>query len=228
MSASIKTIAKNWMPSLVGFIYRAGLNEVSKRRYRDRPKRFLEIGPGPKRIEGFESLNVVWWPNVDYVADASTKLPFPDNTFDLVYGSHVLEHIPWYKTESVLAEWRRILKPGGRLEIWVPNGLEICRAFVMAEEQKPNDIEKDGWYRFNEERDPAKWAAGRIFSYGDGRGTPGHHNWHLALFSERYLIEVFERVGFADCGRLSAEEVRGYDHGWINMGIGGTKSNAVS
>ena len=63
---------------------------------------------------------------MDYVYDAGKPLPFEDNTFDLVYASHVLEHIPWYKVEEVVKEWVRILKPGGVLEVWVPDGLKIC------------------------------------------------------------------------------------------------------
>jgi SAM-dependent methyltransferase len=212
----------------VGLLYRAGLNQVSKLRYAGRTGRKLEIGPGPTRTPGFETLNVVWWPNVDYVADAAKRLPFPADTFEIVYASHILEHIPWYLSERVLREWRRVIKPGGRLELWVPNGLEICRAFVAAEDGRDHDIERDGWYRFNDERDAAKWAAGRLFSYGDGKGTPGHQNWHLALFSERYLKELLQRAGFVRCERLPRSAVRGYDHGWINLGVVGIKADAVS
>ncbi len=46
------------------------------------------------------------------------SLPFPDNTFDRVICSEVLEHIPDYK--SVLKEIRRIMKPGGVLAASVP------------------------------------------------------------------------------------------------------------
>jgi SAM-dependent methyltransferase len=223
-----KQVIKDWGTRAVGLLYRAGLNKVSKLRYSGRPSRQLEIGPGPARMPGFETLNVLWWPNVDYVADAAKRLPFKEATFDLVYASHVLEHIPWYQTETVLREWRRVLKPGGRLELWVPNGLEICRAFVEAEEGRANDIDRDGWYRFNDEKDAAKWAAGRLFSYGDGKGTPGHPNWHLALFSERYLSDLLGRAGFTDCKPLPPGSARGYDHGWINLGVCGTKADAVS
>lgn len=45
----------------------------------------------------------------------------------LLYASHVLEHIPWYKTEEVLREWVRVLKPGGVLEVWVPDRLKYAR-----------------------------------------------------------------------------------------------------
>ena len=46
------------------------------------------------------------------------KLPFPDNTFDAVGAFDVLEHIELDK--EALREWRRVLKPGGKLLITVP------------------------------------------------------------------------------------------------------------
>ena len=185
--------------------------------------RCLEIGSGNNRLPGFETLDIVGGRNVDYVADATKRLPFRDCTFDLIYASHVLEHIPWYKTEEVLREWVRVLKSGGVLEVWVPDGLKICKALVDAEQLGINAIDKDGWYKFNPLKDPCVWAAGRLYTYGDGTGNPNHPNWHRAIFTPRYLKEVFERVGLVEVRELNRSEVRGYDHGWINLGMRGKK-----
>lgn len=51
-------------------------------------------------------------------ADA-TALPFPDEWFDAVLLSEVLEHVP--DDAAALAEIRRILRPGGVLAVSVPN-----------------------------------------------------------------------------------------------------------
>lgn len=46
-------------------------------------------------------------------------LPFKDKTLDWVYSSHLLEDfLDW---EPVLSEWTRVLKPGGRLIIIIPD-----------------------------------------------------------------------------------------------------------
>ena len=69
---------------------------------KNRAHRRLEIGAGGSRAPGFETLDIVGGRNVDYVLDASKRLPFADSTFELIYASHVLEHIPWYFVEDVL------------------------------------------------------------------------------------------------------------------------------
>lgn len=53
--------------------------------------------------------------HVDLREADATALPFPDNYFDCVYSFGVMHHIP--EIEAVLAEARRVLKPGGKLMI---------------------------------------------------------------------------------------------------------------
>ena len=48
-------------------------------------------------------------------------IPFPDETFDIVYSSNVLEHVR--DPAKVLREAVRVLKPGGTLQIICPNYL---------------------------------------------------------------------------------------------------------
>jgi ubiquinone/menaquinone biosynthesis C-methylase UbiE len=43
----------------------------------------------------------------------AAALPFPDDSFDLVFGHAVLHHLP--DLEAAFAEFRRVLRPGGRL-----------------------------------------------------------------------------------------------------------------
>lgn len=53
----------------------------------------------------------------DHIVDLQ-RLPFDDHTYDFVYASHVLEHIP--DDRKALSEIRRILKPNGMAILPVP------------------------------------------------------------------------------------------------------------
>jgi len=46
------------------------------------------------------------------------ELPFPDESFDVLTGVDILEHID--DDVGALREWRRVLRPGGRLFLFVP------------------------------------------------------------------------------------------------------------
>ena len=214
---------KHFLQKINGLLLGPPKTLLNRIRHHNRQNRKLEIGPGKDRIKSFETLNIVAGWNVDYVCDAARRLPFGDGTFEVIYASHILEHVPWYQTDNILREWVRTLARGGQLEIWVPNGLRICQALVDAEVHGKNYIHEDGWYRFNDEKDPCKWAAGRIFTYGDGSGRTDHPNWHRALFTPRYLRELLTRAGLVEVRELKREEIRAYDHGWINLGMTGKK-----
>jgi len=53
-----------------------------------------------------------------FIQGTGHQLPFPDNSFDHVICSEVLEHIPDYP--SFLREINRVLKPGGLFAVSVP------------------------------------------------------------------------------------------------------------
>jgi len=181
--------------------------------------RQLEIGPGLTRLEGFETLNIIDGKNVDYIADIASMLPFHDNSFDLIYASHVIEHVPWFLQKQLFSELHRVLKPGGHLEIWVPDFKKVLETTMSYYQTGENNTEKDGWYRFNEEKDVMTWANGRIFTYGDGTANPMSFNWHRCVFTYEYLTKLYTNAGFINIVPMTHEEIRGYNHGWINLGV---------
>ena len=65
------------------------------------------------------------WVNVDLFAsgpnirsmDITKGLGFPDGSFDIVYHSHLLEHLPPEEAPAFLRECARVLAPNGVLRI---------------------------------------------------------------------------------------------------------------
>lgn len=80
----------------------------------------LNLGCGLKKIIGWVNVDAYESCKPDLVWDLN-KTPFPwkDNSVDEIYMSHILEHIEnWW---PAFTECARILKPGGTLEIRVPD-----------------------------------------------------------------------------------------------------------
>ena len=53
--------------------------------------------------------------------DLYQGIPFPDNTFDVVYHSQVLEHFPKERALGFISECYRVLKPNGIIRVVVPD-----------------------------------------------------------------------------------------------------------
>ena len=83
------------------------------------------------------------WINLDYVssshavgqADLLGRLTLLDNTAELVYSSHFLEHIPRDQVPHFLGECWRILQPGGVLRLVVPDLENLCRTYLYHRDQ---------------------------------------------------------------------------------------------
>ena len=95
--------------------------------------RRLHIG-AKEREEGWEVFNILPSAIVDHLGDARDLSRFADGTFGELYASHVLEHFD-YREEvgAVLVEWKRVLAPGGKIYISVPNLDVLCYLFSHPE-----------------------------------------------------------------------------------------------
>jgi predicted SAM-dependent methyltransferase len=80
------------------------------------------------------------WTNVDFTStgkeviahNLSQEIPFPDNSFDVVYHSHLLEHFSKQAAKAFIKECCRVLRPHGILRVVVPDLEEITRSYLTA------------------------------------------------------------------------------------------------
>jgi SAM-dependent methyltransferase len=83
------------------------------------------------------------WTNVDFSStgegviahNLNQNIPFPDESFDIVYHSHLLEHFSKTNAEFFLQECYRVLCPQGVLRIAVPDLEQIARTYLTALEK---------------------------------------------------------------------------------------------
>lgn len=144
--------------------------------------RKLHIG-GRQRVTGWEILDVYPGEHVDHVCDAKSLAIFADGTFDVIYASHVLEHFDYYKDLTpVLIEWRRKLKPGGRLMLSVPDLDMLCARFADKRRYNAGD----------------RYHLMRIIM----GGHTDDHDYHLTAFNEEIMAHHLAQAGFGELVRV--------------------------
>jgi predicted SAM-dependent methyltransferase len=89
----------------------------------------LHIGGREKRA-GWMILDALPGPAVDHVGNCTDLSFLPDSSCAEVYASHVLEHLGYDSDlPKALVGIHRVLKPGGRLRVSVPDLDTLCRLF---------------------------------------------------------------------------------------------------
>lgn len=120
--------------------------------------------------------------HVHYVAGIERLRMFAAGHFDLVYASHVLEHVPHRQTVGVLREWGRVLRPGGIVRLSVPDF----------------DLLLDAYHSCDADLSSIVWPLMGAQDY--------RQNFHLAVFNERLLSDSLRAAGFEDIRRWAVGE----------------------
>lgn len=115
------------------------------------------------------------------------RIPEADGAFDVAHARHVLEHFAPFEAPALLKEWSRIVKPGGKLVINVPNIAFAAKEILRADADPNVDV---GVY--------PHW---QMYGRQSGYETDVHRNG----FTRHGLRRLFEHVGLMDV----AVEVQG-------------------
>ena len=132
----------------------------------------LDIGCGINPAEGYTGVD--YYVKGEGIINAPMwKLPFNTDTVEEIRSSHALEHCPKRMIPVTLAEWKRVLEPGGRLLLFVPD-LEWCVKEWL--KRKGND-----------------WYLDTIFGNQDHPGE-----FHMTGFTDDIGYGYLEDAGFTD------------------------------
>jgi SAM-dependent methyltransferase len=156
--------------------------------------------------------------------------PFPAESFDVVYHSHVLEHIDRQHAPVFLRECYRVLKPGGRIRVVVPD-LQALVAGYCATLPASDDPTEDvlqahelAIFRLLDQlvrTEPAGTTQQRRLVQriekivrGDARRVGELHRW---MYDRHTLRAALQAVQFVDVGAESAWT--SHIPGWSDFGL---------
>lgn len=139
----------------------------------------LHLGCGNIRLKDFCNVDILSTHAVDVVSDISTLINFNDNSIDLIYACHVLEHFSHEESLKVLKRWFEVLKPGGELRISVPDIDRIVRIYSK------------NWQHFQTPGN-TPWIG---LLYG---GQTDSYDFHKTGFNFCWMKHLLERMGFVN------------------------------
>lgn len=132
----------------------------------------LHLGCGKIDHPGFINIDALPRRHVHYVQAVDRLGRFADGSVDLVYACHVLEHFSHLRVPDVLREWCRVLKPGGRLCLSVPDFDRILDIYAGTGRQVPIILNA--------------LMGGQEYPY----------NYHRTAFNKEYLTGLLLAAGF--------------------------------
>lgn len=92
----------------------------------------LYLGCGKRYIPGFYHIDVKEFPHVN--VGSADKLDFKSDSVDLIYACHLLEHFK--RSQHVLKEWYRVLRPGGILRLAVPDFEKLVGVYLKYKDMR--------------------------------------------------------------------------------------------
>ena len=143
----------------------------------------LHIG-GQEPHPDWKIVNVTPGEHTDYVRSCTDLSPFASGTVAEIYASHVLEHLGYQRElATALAEFHRVLVPGGTLRASVPDLATLCTMFF-----DPSFAPKDRLHVMR-------------LMFG---GQLDENDFHYVGLYEELMVSHLQHAGFADIVRVES------------------------
>lgn len=134
-------------------------------------------------------------------ADAVKRLPFATGSVDVLYSSHMLEHLDRIDAAKFMTEARRVLAPGGIFRLAVP---DLEKMVSRYREQKDADVFIEAML-LTQDRPRSLSQKIKMLFVG-----PRNHQW---MYDGLSLVKLLDAFGF-----VNARILKGGDTTIVNPG----------
>ena len=122
---------------------------------------------------------------------------YKDGSVDVVYASHLFEHLTLKSADLFLKESYRCLKPGGVIRLVVPDLHKICKKYLDEYEGGKEDPTEFIMWAINMHREgqygnDISWLKKMILEW---QGYPHQHKY---MYDDKSLSKKIEENGFSD------------------------------
>jgi len=188
----------------------------------------LDIGAGTspfsKILDRFNDIKIDFRPyrGIDLLTDLNKKLPFSDESFDLIIMSNLLEHIP--EPQKLLDECYRILKEDGKIIMTIP--------FIIKIHQAPYDFLRYTEYMLERMLFLAGYRRVTIKKIGnmfdvnqvvfaqicrklmENSGDNRFKKLAVKIYRYLFLYSLRAMIAITDHSENNQEDILGYPHGY--------------
>ena len=167
---------------------------------RTHSERRLQLGAGANPYPGWLNTDVEDFRRRGEVVymDAREPFPLPDESFDVVFSEHMLEHLTYADGRHCLRECQRVMRPGGRIRLATPSLDRLIQLY--------GDDLTDLQRRY------IRWSVETFIAHADAE-LPGFvlnnflRNWgHEFVYDVQTLRHALETAGFVDVSEHAVGE----------------------
>ena len=132
----------------------------------------------------FKLFNIKWSEKI-FLHDLREKLPWEDNSVDVIYSSHTLEHLFLCEAKTLLQECYRVLKPNGIIRIVVPDLKSYVVKYVAGKISAIEFLDALSVHYTRPQDKLLKKILAPVMSFP-----------HKCMYDKPSLIEIMSEIGF--------------------------------
>jgi len=151
----------------------------------------IHLGCGNTPIKGFLNIDANLFSKCDAISGIN-KIKLARDSVDCIYSSHVFEHIPRHDALNVLFKWCKVLRPGGKLYLCIPDLEALIKIYLK---NLTNFESEKAQYNI-------ELAAGIMYG-----GQSNKYDYHFFGYSFLIIEKMLKSIGFKDIKRFNPDDL---------------------